>query len=142
MKVLFEPPAVVIVRPASIATTIAPKSQLSVDLAIEAEKPTPVGKLSPIALHWQAAQDRPTKPSLRWSGSNWIFIDGPFQVPRTSAKVIDGQIDDWSELLFHVEMPGEIHTRSCRHGAERMMPSTDGLLRPMILVMERSDRSL
>ncbi len=110
VKVLFEPPAGVIVRPASIATTIAAKSQVSVDLAIEAEKPTPIGKLSPIALHWQAAQDRPTKPSLRWSGLNRIFFDGPFQIPRTSAKVIDGQIDDWSELRFHVEMPGEIHT--------------------------------
>lgn len=110
VKILFEPQDGVIVRPAAISTTLAPKSQASYDLKIESEKPLPIAQLQPIGIHWQAAQDRPEKAALQLSGLNRIFVEGKRTIPKSAAKVIDGQLNDWPELEHQVEMPAEIHT--------------------------------
>lgn len=110
LKVLFDPPEGVVVRPASITTTLEAKSQFQVELSVEADKSIPVGHLQPVVLNWQAAIDRPQQPSLQWSGVNRLFFDTLFDIPRTEPKNIDGQLSDWPELDFSVEQPGEVFT--------------------------------
>lgn len=110
VKVLLEPPPGIVVRPASISTLLPPASKVSVDLAIDADSTMAISQLSPVVMHWQASQDRPALPSLNWSGQSRIFFDGAFEIPRTQAKNIDGKIDDWPDLPFRVDQPGEIHS--------------------------------
>jgi hypothetical protein len=108
LKVLFEPPAGVIVRPASINTTLDPKAEATVELSIAADKPIKVATLQPVVMHWSAAYDMPSQPSLEWSSQSKLFVDATHQISKASKLEIDGDLADWPELPYVVEQPGEI----------------------------------
>lgn len=114
IRVLFEPPAGVQVKPGAVATVIPGGAQHEVQLVISAETPIPMPEVQPLVLHWQANYDNDAnKPSLEFEGQSIVTIDAPFVVPvRDEPPAIDGKLDDWPSLPFKVERPAHIYVNA------------------------------
>lgn len=110
VRVLFETAEGISVKPASISSVIEPNSASKIELNLESDQPRPISSMAPVVAHWQASYDQPAKASLQWNGSSRLFVDGLFVIPETESKVIDGGLEDWPELPFLVEQPGEIQS--------------------------------
>lgn len=111
VKVLFEPPAGVQVKPGAVRAVLLGGTQHQVQLKISADEPVPVSEVQPLILHWQANYDSDSnQPSLELEGQSVITFDGRFVVPVfDTSPVIDGKLDDWAVLPFEVEQPAHVY---------------------------------
>jgi calcineurin-like phosphoesterase family protein/cellulose/xylan binding protein with CBM9 domain len=114
IKVLFEPPAGVQVKPGAVTAVIPGGTQHKVQLQISTDEPVPVSEAQPVVLHWKANYDNDSnQPSLELEGQSIITFDGHFVVPACeSSPVIDGKLDDWAALPFKVEQPAHIYVNA------------------------------
>jgi Calcineurin-like phosphoesterase/Carbohydrate family 9 binding domain-like len=114
MKVLFEPPAGVQVKPAAVATVVPGGARHEVQLKISTDDPIPMAEVQPLVLHWQANYDNDAnQPSLELEGQSIITFDAPFTVPfRAEPPAIDGKLDDWASLPFNVEQPAHVYVNA------------------------------
>lgn len=110
IKVLSEAQPGVRVEPASLSAIVPPKGEHAVDLKLSADQPLPVAQTQPVVLHWQAFYDKgDNTPSTEFGGERRITVDAPFAIPaRADAPVVDGKLDDWTDLPFVVDQPSEV----------------------------------
>lgn len=105
----FDAHAYLKVLPKSIDLEIAPNSEKSIDLHIKTANDENVRRFMPIELNWANTYDHPELkiPVLR--GTSYLGVAAQFDIPRRSKPVtIDGKLDEWDNLEFVVEEPGQI----------------------------------
>jgi hypothetical protein len=126
VKVLSETQKGVRVEPGTISTVIPAHGQQVTEQKITADPPIPASEVQPVVLHWKAGFDRHNNtPSKEIGGKVRIFIESPFDLPRRDTKpAIDGKLDDWAELPFNVDQPGEVW-----HNEEGWKGPQDGAFR-------------
>jgi hypothetical protein len=126
IKVLTETAAGVRAEPGTIATVIPGESQHVTEMRISADNPVPVPAMQPIVLHWEGFYDSgENTPSIELSGERRIMIDTPFHIPAVNqAPTVDGDLNDWENLPFIVDQPGEV-----RHNVPAWKGVQDGAFR-------------
>ncbi|NUN95978.1 MAG: metallophosphoesterase [Candidatus Omnitrophica bacterium] len=110
MKVLSESQPGVRVEPGSVSAVVPGMGELVTELQVSAGEPIPIAQAQPVVLHWEAFLDRSDNtPSTRFAGEVRVTVDSPMEIPkRDSAPSIDGSLEDWSDLPFQVDQPGEV----------------------------------
>jgi hypothetical protein len=79
-------------------------------MRISADNPVPVSAMQPVVLHWRGFYDSgDNTPVIELGGERRILVDTPFAIPvAAQAPIVDGDLEDWSELPFVVDQPGEV----------------------------------
>jgi predicted phosphodiesterase len=110
VKVLTETAPGVRAEPGTIATVIPGSSQHVTEMRISADNPVPVSAMQPVVLHWRGFYDSgDNTPVIELGGERRILVDTPFAIPvAAQAPIVDGDLEDWSELPFVVDQPGEV----------------------------------
>lgn len=114
VKVLSETPAGVRVEPGTVSGIVAGRGERIVELRVTADQPIPVPEAQTIVLHWTGYYDSDANAgSVELAGECRIPIEAPMVLGvRETPPVIDGKLDDWKELPFVVNQPGQIWTNA------------------------------
>ncbi len=110
VKVLTETEPGMRVEPSTVSAIVPGGSTKEVELRITSDEPRASEDVQPVVLHWEAAYDTDDNtPSVKLEGQHRVPIDAPFTIAvRDSAPTVDGRLDDWDDLPFRVDQPGEI----------------------------------
>ena len=110
IRVLTEAEPGLRVEPVSFSTVIPGGSEYSGDVHVSSSQPIPGSSVQPVVLHWNGWYDHPDNaPAVEVGGQRRIPIDSPLEIPHsTQSPIIDGKLEDWANLPFKVNQPGEI----------------------------------
>jgi hypothetical protein len=87
------------VEPDSFDVTVQPGKSAEVLMRLRTDQPTPVNELPRLKLQWTARYDSPGFKPLQVPNETVLAVAGVSPCPaRTSAVVVDGNLDEWSEL--------------------------------------------
>ncbi|MBT3345961.1 MAG: hypothetical protein HN712_15050 [Gemmatimonadetes bacterium] len=97
------------ISPLEVSLEIPPNSVERIPLDIRAGIATDAGSVDPFVLNWSAAyvSDDVRIPTI--DGSSRLVVTREYDiVKRTQPVVVDGELDEWQDMAFHVTEPAEI----------------------------------
>ena len=97
------------VTPASFDIELPPNSVELIDLEIMTHGETMVSTMGPFVLQWTAeyVDSEPVVPAI--DGATRLVVTREFDIQRrTSPVIVDGRLDEWSDLAFDIKSPGDV----------------------------------
>ena len=97
------------VTPASFDIELPPNSVELIDLEIMTHGETMVSTMGPFVLQWTAeyVDSEPVVPAI--DGATRLVVTREFDIQRrTSPVIVDGRLDEGSDLAFDIKSPGDV----------------------------------
>jgi len=113
---VFTPTSTLAAESGKVSVRVPPYDSAKVPVKIRATGKTPVEHLGSIRADWKITYKLPGLEPLTYQRNHQIGVEAARNISRRTTPVtVDGKLDDWKQLPFVVDKPGQIRLDPASH---------------------------